>query len=239
MNWADETLCAFDLETTGTDTEAARIVTASVVTIAGSSHRVRSWLTDAGGVEIPPEATAVHSITTEHARAHGERSPLVIAEIRTALCDALYAGHPLVVFNAPFDLTLLDRECRRYDIDPLGAARVPLRVIDPLVLDRAVDPYRKGSRKLVDVARHYGITLTEDDAHTSAGDCLATARVAWCLAKRTPAGRRTLDDLQVFQREAHSRWAANFETYLRKQGKPDVISRHWPTVPFATSGAAA
>jgi DNA polymerase-3 subunit epsilon len=216
----------FDVESTGTDVENDRIVTATVMTIIGSTPRVRSWLINPG-IDIPAEATAVHGITTEHARAHGTPAPEAIAQIRQALVDELYAGRPLVIFNAPFDTTMLDRECRRYGIEPLGAARVPLRVIDPLVLDRATNPYRKGSRKLVDVARHHGITLTEDAAHTSDGDCLATGRVAWCIGKRTPAGRMDIDQLQAYQRQAHSRWAANFESYLRKQKTADANRAYW------------
>ena len=80
--------------------------------IVGRTPRVRSWLIDPG-VEIPAEATAVHGITTEHARAHGTPAPDAIAQIRQALVDELYAGHPLVIFNAPFDTTMVDRECRR------------------------------------------------------------------------------------------------------------------------------
>jgi DNA polymerase III subunit epsilon len=238
VTWADGPMTAFDIESTGVDTETARIVTASVVTIAGSTPRVRSWLTDVDGEEIPAEATAVHHITTEHARAHGGPAAKVVKEIRDALVQALYEGMPLVIYNAPYDLTLLDRECRRHDIEPLGAARVPLRVIDPLVIDRATS-YRKGSRKLVDVARHHRVTLTADDAHTSAGDCLAAARVAWCLAKRTPAGQMGIDQLQAYQREAHSRWAENFEAFKRSKGEDVSIPRFWPIVPFGLSGATA
>lgn len=231
--WADGPMTAFDIESTGVDTETARIVTASVVTIVGSTPRIQSWLTDVAGEEIPAEATAVHHITTEHARAHGAPAAKAVQEIRDTLVQSMYEGRPIVIYNAVYDLTLLDRECRRHDIDPLGAARVPLRVIDPLVIDRAVDKYRKGSRKLVDVARHYGVTLTEDDAHTSEGDCLATARVAWWIAKRTPAGRMDIDQLQVWQREAHSRWAANFEDYLRKQKTSEANRAYWDTVGHA------
>lgn len=225
--WADNTMSPFDIESTAPDPEVARIVTATVMTIVGSTPRVRSWLTDVDGEEIPAEATAVHGITTEHARAHGVPLARAVQEIRDALVSALYDGIPLVIYNAPYDLTLLDRECRRFDIEPLGAARVPLRVIDPLVIDRATDPYRKGSRKLIDVARHHGITLTEDEAHTSAGDCLATARVAWCLGKRTPAGRMDIDQLQAYQRETHSRWAENFESYLKTAKTREADRAYW------------
>lgn len=226
--WADGPMSPYDIESTSADPETGRIVTATVMTIIGSTPRIRHWLVDPG-IDIPEEATAVHGITTEHARAHGVPAAEAIPQIRDALVGELYAGHPLVIYNAPFDLTMLDRECRRHGVEPLGAARVPLRVIDPLVIDRAVDKYRRGSRKLVDVARHYGITLTADDAHTSTGDCLATGRVAWCLAKRTPAGRMDIDQLQTYQREAHSRWAANFEDYLRKQKTAEANLAYWDT----------
>jgi DNA polymerase III subunit epsilon len=237
-SWADQPMTAFDIESTGVNTEVARIVTASTVTIVGSTPRVRSWLSDVDGEDIPAEATAVHHITTEHARAHGIPAEQAVRQIRDALVESMYEGRPIVIYNAVYDLTLLDRECRRYDIDPIGAARVPLRVIDPLVIDRATS-YRKGSRKLVDVARYHGITLTEEEAHTSAGDCLAAARVAWCLGKRTPAGRLDIDQLQTYQREAHSRWAANFEDFKRRQGEDVSIPRFWPIVPFGLAGAEA
>jgi len=230
--WADAPMSPFDVESTGTDTENDRIVTATVMTIIGRTPRVRSWLINPG-VDIPAEATAVHGITTEHAHAHGTPAPEAIAQIRQALVDELYAGRPLVIFNSPFDTTMLDRECRRYGIEPLGAARVPLRVIDPLVIDRETDPYRPGSRKLVNVARHHGVTLTEEEAHTSEGDCLATGRVAWYLGKRTPAGQLDIDQLQTYQREAHARWAAGYEAFKRKQVAAEANRAYWDTAGHA------
>jgi DNA polymerase-3 subunit epsilon len=177
--WADGPMAVFDVESTGTDVENDRIVTASVVTIEGATPRVRSWLANPG-VDIPEGATAVHGITTEHAQAHGEDPRRVVVEIAHALIDAWSLGLPVVIYNAPFDLTMVDRELRRYGYDGLTVGGL---VVDPLVLDKACDRYRRGSRKLVDTARHYGITLTAEDAHTSAGDCLAAARVAWKIAR--------------------------------------------------------
>lgn len=66
-SWADGPLLAFDLETTGTDTNADRIVTATVISIApGKSPDIRTWLADPG-VEIPAEATEVHGVSTDYA----------------------------------------------------------------------------------------------------------------------------------------------------------------------------
>lgn len=67
-SWHEE-LGVFDLETTGIDVETARIVTAHVGAIDanGSVIERSDWLVNPG-VVIPPQATAVHGITTERAR---------------------------------------------------------------------------------------------------------------------------------------------------------------------------
>lgn len=72
MSWISGPLLAFDLETTGTDVETDRIVTAAVVRLEadGSVSRERTWLLDPG-VAIPEQASAIHGISTERARAHG------------------------------------------------------------------------------------------------------------------------------------------------------------------------
>lgn len=223
--WADGPLAAFDLETTGVDVTVDRIVTASVVTISGATPRVRSWLADPG-VEIPAGATAVHGVTTEHARSHGSPAQLVASQVATALVEVWSLGMPVVIFNAPYDLTLLAYELRRYGYATPTAGLV----IDPLVLDKKLDRFRKGSRKLVDVAKHYGITLTEDDAHTSAGDCLAAARVAWKLARLYPlVGRMAPAELMEFQAAAYREQAVSFRQHLQRQGKPaDDVTTEWP-----------
>ena len=231
-------MVSWDTETTGPIPETARIVTTATVAIRPGAPAVPSeWLVDPG-VEIPAEATAVHGITTEHARAHGAKAEAAVAALVAHLLAEAMQGVPLVVYNARYDLTVLDRECRRYGLETLGeecrAHGVDLHVIDPFVLDRAVDRYRKGKRTLTATAAHYGIGLSEDEAHTASGDCLAAARLAWKIGRAYPeVGTLRLGQLMQFQAEAHAEWAAGFEEYLRtKKGEPDaVISRDWPLVP--------
>lgn len=236
MSWALGAMCAFDTETTGVDPESARIVTAAVVAIRpGRGKEPVEWLLDPG-VEIPEEAAKVHGITTEQARAAGVPAAAGVDAICEALAAAVAEGMPLVIFNAAYDLTLLDRECRRYGLLTLHEraekAGAEVFVVDPFVLDRRVDKYRKGSRKLVDVAAHYSVTLTEEEAHTAYGDCVATARVAYKLASTyMKVAQMSLPALHEFQKESHFEWAEGFEQYLRKQGKDDVIDRSWPLRP--------
>jgi DNA polymerase-3 subunit epsilon len=154
---------------------------------------------------------------------------------------AVFIGRPIVIYNAPYDLTLFDRECRRYGLKTLHERCSPIHVIDPLVLDRAMDPYRRGSgtRKLTYVCQKiYNVRLSDEDAHGSTADALAAARVAWKIARKFPeCGELKLDELQAKQAEWHRTWALNFGEYLERQGKKNDVDLSWPIRPFVEPDA--
>ena len=108
-------------------------------------------------------------------------------EIASELAEQAAAGRPLVVMNAPFDLTLLDRELRRHRASTLDHwfETKPLRVLDPRVLDKHLDRYRKGRRTLTDLCAHYGVVL--EGAHDAAADALASMDVVRAVGRRFPA----------------------------------------------------
>jgi DNA polymerase-3 subunit epsilon len=233
--WADSGLISFDTETTGVDPTTARIVTASVIYLApGQQPTVREWLADPG-IDIPAEATAVHKISTEHARAHGRPHDEVLADVIGALHGFLLAGNPLVVFNAPYDLTLLERRARDAGQDTLhdlaASSGDPVHVIDPLVIDRKMDRYRRGGRKLTTLCQDvYAVALSDAEAHGSTADALAAARVAWKQSRRYPTvGMLTAAELHARQVAWYAQDRAEFRAYLRKQGKPvDDVRDGWP-----------
>ncbi|WP_112467069.1 3'-5' exonuclease [Streptomyces triticisoli] len=236
MSWISGPLTAFDLETTGTDVETDRIVTAAVVTVDPSERlpEVRTWLLDPG-VTIPEEAAAIHGISTEHARLHGEPAASAIEEITSAVGEALDSGTPLVVMNARYDLSLLDRECRRHGVEPLVerlCGRVS-PVIDPLVLDKHVDRYRKGKRNLRALCEHYGVQL--DDAHNAVADAVAAARAARRMGEKHEAiGKLTSRDLHDLQVRAAAEQAASLQRYLQRTSNPEaIIESAWPVIPYA------
>ena len=230
-SWHEDILCGFDTETTGTDPETARIVTASILIRGGDHEDAWSWLVNPG-VDIPAEAAAVHGITTERAQAEGMDAATAVTEIACRLADAML-GHPLVIYNAPYDLTVLDRETRRYGITPFGDVLegCAATIVDPLVLDKHLDRYRRGKRTLTAACEHYGVTF--DGAHESDADALAAMRVAWKIARAYPAiagmSRVELHDLQV---KAKADQAASFQDYLRKQGNDEVVDGSWPYRPY-------
>lgn len=162
--WHEGTIRAFDTETTGVDTHEARIVTAAITTRQpdGRTSAIR-WIIDPE-VEIPAEAAAVHGWTNSrlsraipHAgyairEVNGGRQTLprdaALFEIAAQLGVAIHTRTPLVVHNASYDLTLLEVELARHDIDTLSSRPDGITgVVDPMVLDKAWDPYRKACYK--------------------------------------------------------------------------------------------
>jgi DNA polymerase-3 subunit epsilon len=224
-NWHDE-LGVFDLETTGIDVESARVVSAHVGLLDHTGHVARrhDWLVDPG-VEIPAGATAVHGITTEHARASGMPAAQAIAEIVAALRELFNRGVPVVAYNAPYDFTLLDREAHRHGITPLVS---PGPIIDPLVIDKAVDKYRRGKRTLEVTALHYGVDLT--DAHDAGADAIAAGRVAQALARvHTEALALEAAELHRLQIAWCQQQADDFQDYMRRERDPAfTTSGSWP-----------
>ena len=227
--WHLGRLAGFDTETTGVDVETDRIVTACIVEVGGEHPALpANWLINPG-IDIPEQATAVHGVSTEKAKTEGQDAAEGITEIVAALTQIVLAGTPLVIMNAPFDLTLLDREARRYGVQPLTeVVGRSLRVVDPRVIDKALDMYRPGKRTLTDLCRHYRVKL--EGAHSADGDATAACRVAWRLGQEYPKlAALSLDELHAQQAEWHAVWAADFQAHLRRKGETDaVIDGSWP-----------
>ncbi|MEU3713041.1 3'-5' exonuclease [Streptomyces catenulae] len=238
MSWHQDLLAGFDLETTGTDIERDRIVTAALIRLDADGTTVvrQTWLIDPG-VPVPEEAAAIHGMSTAYVREHGAPARTAVEEITEALAEALGAGIPLVVMNARYDLSLLDRECRRHGVRPLTErlGRAPSPVIDPLVLDRHVDRYRKGKRALQALCGHYGVPL--DGAHEAGADAVAAAGVARRIGERYPAvALPSPEALHTLQEGAAAEQAADFQAYLRRSGKPEAyVEGAWPLIPHQAS----
>jgi DNA polymerase III subunit epsilon len=233
MSWHRGPLAAFDIETTGVDLESDRIVTAAVSLVGGGlAAEHRSWLLDPG-IEIPAEATSVHGITTERAQAEGRSPEEAIEEITAALADRLREGVPVIAFNARFDLTILDREARRHGLRPLldrvGGPEGML-VIDPYVLDKRFDRFRRGKRTLGAICGHYRVPFEE--VHAANTDALGAARLAFRLGDTLP--ELSGIDLPALHREQVS-WAAeqaaSLEEYFRGRGRDEHVEGAWPIVP--------
>ena len=234
--WPFGPLLGFDTETTGVDPSGDRLVTAALVWRAAPQadgdrpQSVTTWLADPG-VEIPEAASAVHGVTTERARTEGRPVTEVLAEVSEHLVAAMTAGTPVVAFNASYDLTLMEAELARHGLPTmrsrLGRELGP--IADPLVLDRAVDRYRRGKRRLGDLCEVYGVRVDEA-LHTAEVDVAATLDVLEALAGVHPQIPE-LDpgELVAFQARAHRTWAESFNKWLARQNPSRTPAQTaWP-----------
>lgn len=229
--WFDGPLAAFDTETTGVDVERDRIVSAALVIqdSADAPAHAQTWLVNPG-VPVPREATAVHGLTDAYLRIHGRPPALMVAQMAFALASQAERGIPLVVMNAPFDLTLLDRELRRHQRATLAdyVSTRPLCVLDPWVLDKHVDRYRKGRRTLADLCTHYDVELA--GAHEAAADATAALAVVRAVGRRFATRLGPLSPAQLHARQAlwHAAQARGLEAWFSRNGTPATCDPAWP-----------
>ena len=220
QGWHREALVGFDTETTGTDTENDRIISAAIVRDSDTSQ----WLVNPG-VEIPAAAAAVHGITHEQLQTEGHDPRAALSEIATTLTKAAKECVPVVAYRAGFDLTLLSHELERH-----GLEQVPwqqLRVIDPFVLDKRCDKWRRGKRTLAATCQHYGVELSA--AHDAVADATASVALARAIAAAYPTvATASVAELHLSQVAWHADQAASLEAYFRRSGRPQECDRRWP-----------
>lgn len=219
----------FDLETTGVDVETDRVVTAHVGVLDAHGRQVaaRTWLADPG-IPIPEGATAVHGVTTTHARAHGRPATEVVSEVTSALRSLLRQGVPVVAYNASYDFSLLAHEATRHGIIPLSD---PSPIIDPLVIDKAYDRYRRGKRTLEVVAAHYAVPL--EGAHEASADAIAAGRVAQALARQfvLPPSLTELHTRQVAWARSQAESLTEYFISIGRLDPEETLDGTWPVRP--------
>ncbi len=227
--WTHLPRVGFDTETTGIDTLHERLVTCSIVVEEKGTHSSHYWLANPG-IPIPEAATAVHGIDTTTAEREGRPPTEVLHEISDLLISHLAAGYPVVAFNASYDFTLLEAELARHGLPTLTSrlGHPPYPVIDPYQLDRSLDRYRRGKRRLADLCAVYG--AEGGDFHNAQADVLATLNLLEAMLTRYPAlAEHSLKDLHTMASEAH----AEFLAFLSRKGSmrghvPLRPPRHWP-----------
>jgi DNA polymerase-3 subunit epsilon len=216
-------------------------------------------------MDIPEGATEIHGITTARAQLYGVQPVDALEEIAREMTLTLQSGVPLVGMNLAYDITLFDRDLRRNGLDTveqrLCAPIAP--VIDIRVLDKYIEPFRPGGRKLIDLCEVYGVRI--DRAHNSTFDALASTRVAYKIGQRS---QMNLDELVKIYRdrkrphevaraiqslgrlslaelhEAQIRWfreqCDGLRAHFNKTGvEHDGVPGDWPIRPYVAPAAAA
>lgn len=255
--WWHGGMAALDTESTGVDVENDRVIQISFVIIRPTAPALgdrvvkRTELINPG-VPVPDEAAAVHGYTTERLQAEGGDPATVLDVFAADIALAIVAGLPLVIMNAPFDLTLIDRDCRRHGVPTIvdrldGRPLAP--VIDPLTLDKQLVKKRRrvsetqGARQLKTLCQVWQVggrdpeSVHWDDAmaHAAEYDAMQVARVVWRMCADRRVG--VLSPMELHHRQvkwAHEQ-AIGLADWFRSEGKHEkaaTVSTDWPMRPF-------
>ncbi len=213
------------METTGLGVHHDLPVQIALVwTVAGSVVRSDSFLVDPR-CEIPEDVVAIHGITTARARSEGCRLEEAAARVHSAMRRAFAEGVPVVAMNASFDVTIAEEL-----FASCGLPRLRWEIlIDPLVLDRHVDPGRDGRRSLEALCDHYRVKF--QNPHEAAADALAAVVLARKIgAYYRECGEREALELTALQAAWHHEWAVAHDAWLRESalGTLDPEEFSWP-----------
>lgn len=152
---------AFDLETTGIDTEKDRIVQIGAVKFADGKVIEKNILLNPG-IKIPKGASDVHGILDEHVK-----DALEFKQISKSL-NSFFEGCSILGYNSDrFDVPLLVAEFKRCGID----FELDRNYIDVLSLERVLKP-----NNLESVYKRY-TGLDMDGAHDAIADVKATLEI--------------------------------------------------------------
>lgn len=211
-------IIGFDTETTGVDIKTARILTAALVEQEpDGSFNCRELLLNPG-VEVPEESTKIHGMTTEFVQKHGKDPKEALKKISKVLNGA----DKIVIYNASYDLPLLNEELKRYNLPPLNDG-ISRKVVDPLVIDRHYYRYRKGKRTLEVNADFYGVEV-EGDLHEATTDVITTLKVLQEQEKRFPELLK-MNPEKRFNNQAA--WHKVFADGLNKWKGEVVVDTSW------------
>ncbi len=230
--WNKKIFAGFDTETTGVDYSTDKIVTAAIVFYDYSTQTIQktqNWLADPG-IEISHKATEVNGISTEYAQKYGRPLKEVLVEIRNTLIEATKSDIPIVIFNANFDLSILNANLKAEGLETIEEiiGTDTYNIIDPLVIDRAVDKYRKGKRTLESMIQTYNLE-NRADLHDAQVDTEVMLDVLNQICKKYPQLQSfDLNELYLWQKEAYKAWADNFNSYLARTNRPANVSDVWP-----------
>jgi DNA polymerase-3 subunit epsilon len=219
LRWPEGRLLGFDLETTGVDPFTDLPVSYGLVLHRPGGHRSAMRAIIDPPCEIPESASAIHGITTARARAEGVPIWEAVSLITEKLLWAMAEDIPVVGMNLTFDLTMIQNIS-----SALPADFRP--VLDVLVLDKKLNKFRKGSRKLPALCEHYGVTPSTE--HDATSDAVASLDIVLEMARRTHwLPLKTPAELHWLQVGWRRTQQEEFNEYRLTQGEPGIPESEW------------
>lgn len=216
-------LVGFDLETTGVSPFDDVPVSFGFASLNAAGDTSPCVL-DGGLVNperpIPPGASAVHGITdtmVADAPTWREVTPIIVERLRSLW----RTGDVLVGMNVSYDLTMINSLCARQGFALLDGEHEIGPTADVLILDRHFDRWRRGSRTLTNLCRHYGVETGA--SHSALDDAAASVAVFEALAQKfPPLSEMAPVRLSGSMRTWHREWLTDFSRYLEGKGQEPV-----------------
>jgi len=215
VSWADEPLTAFALATTGIDPSESRIVAFASRTVNDGTNAPATTTLVNTPATIPHGATRVHGLTNTDT-ANGLSPQQALTALTDALRAASRAGHGIVIFHSEWFFATLHAEAAAAGV----VLDLPaLRIIDPLVIDKHINPARTaGNRTLRSLGFYWGVQ--QDTYGTAAANADAALRLAWRIGHVYGLVRNmNLGELHDAQAQWDREAAEERETYRASRGR--------------------
>lgn len=203
-------LVVFDLETTSSDSEHARIVSIGLVKLGtdGQVAEAFEWLVNPG-VPIPAEASAVHGITDAMV-ADKPMLAAIVDNINAFVRDCDLAGFNLLRYDIP----VIRREYGRIGA---GDFAPTAKIVDAMKI------YHQNERRDLTAAVKLYLGRSHDGAHGALADAQATADVLLAQVERYPDVPSDVAGLHAYC-EARPADFVDAQGKLRWQGAEVVIA---------------
>jgi DNA polymerase-3 subunit epsilon len=205
----DRPIVFFDLETTGTNIYADRIVEISVVKIRpDNSIEIKTKRVNPER-PIPPEATAIHGIKDEDV---ANQPPF--KAMAKSIFD-FFEGCDLGGYNVVrFDIPLLAEEFKRANLDFSAKGR---RIIDSQII------YHKKEPRDLSAALKFYCGKEMNNAHNAEADILATIEVFVGQTKKYDSLPANIEELNLFCNYKDENWIDG-DGKFRWSGEEAVIN---------------
>ena len=224
----DNIFLVFDLETTGIDVTNDLPVSYSILTYLGNSLASQLYSLVYPGIDIPSEASAIHGISSEVAERVGSDLRDGLYQIVLSLLRASQSGWYVVGMNVAFDLSMVNFAAKAILGESLIDYGFNAPVIDTLVLDRHLEPYRKGRRNLDALCARYRVE--SGGFHNALEDTKMTFAVLVAMLREFPKATELLgpSSCTSTMQALHEKWLNGYNDYLIRSGKDPITYNGWP-----------
>ncbi|WP_427877672.1 exonuclease domain-containing protein [Gardnerella sp. 2492-Sm] len=234
---AESWLLGFDTETTGAIIGKDAIVSATLVlrdpNAGHSKDAISTWLINPHQ-PMNPKASEVNGFTDSYLQKNGLEPTEELEILAFAISKAQSKNIPLLAYNAPFDVKMLQHDLKNWNLKSLKERPESsvstlqsgeVLTVDPLVIDRAVSR-RSGKRTLTMTTQFYGVEPI-GNFHDATADTVAAVDLIKPITKlHEELARMPLSEIMSWQRNAYNQWKNSFNDWLVSIGK-EPINGSW------------